>query len=220
MPHLGQSLACLFTFKVCDAPPVQTVAFSALEIVDWEFTPLRIQRIIRLFGYCRRFQFGGSSVKARSSTEQTSENEVRVSGGFMRKVRTMIAIVVPILILAVVVFAATFNVNQYRATIQSQLEKHLNRTVLLGDMHLGIFPPLLQIKNLAIADDPKFNDAKPFVEAQGLDVSVKLLPLLRKSVEISSLTLQRPSVELIKDAQGTVELFHNRHAPEGRSLQR
>src|ERR1700736_6198288 len=31
----------------------------------------------------------------------------------------------------------------------------------------------------------------------------KLLPLLSKSVEISSLSLQRPSVERIKDAQGT-----------------
>jgi AsmA protein len=72
----------------------------------------------------------------------------------------------------------------------------------LGDMHLGIFPPRLQVQNLSIADDPKFNDAKPFVEAQELDVSVKLLPLLSKSVEISSLSLQRPSVELIKDAQG------------------
>jgi hypothetical protein len=70
-------------------------------------------------------------------------------------------------------------------------------------MHLGIFPPRLQVQNLLIADDPKFADAKPFVQAQGLDVSVKLLPLLRKSIEISSLTLQRPSVELIKNAQGT-----------------
>ena len=120
----------------------------------------------------------------------------------MRKVGITIGIIVLILVLAVVMFAATFNVNRYRATIQSQLEKRLNRTVTLGDMHLGIFPPLLQVQNLAIADDPKFNDAKPFVEANGLNVSVKLLPLLRKSVEIRSLVLQRPTVELIKDEQG------------------
>ena len=120
----------------------------------------------------------------------------------MRKVGTTIAIVVLILILVVAVFAATFNVNQYRATIQSQLEKHLNRTVLLGDMHLGIFPPLLQIKDLAIAEDSILNNAKPFVETREVDVSVKLLPLLRKSVQISSITLQRPSIELVKDMQG------------------
>ena len=121
----------------------------------------------------------------------------------MRKVGIVIGTIILVLIVAVVVFAATFNVNQYRGTIQSELEKRLDRRVVLGDMHLGIFPPRLQVQNLSIADDPKFNDAKPFVEAQELDVSVKLLPLLSKSVEISSLSLQRPSVELIKDAQGT-----------------
>jgi AsmA protein len=121
----------------------------------------------------------------------------------MRKVGIVIGTIVLVLIVAVMVFAATFNVNQYRGTIQSELEKRLDRRVALGDMHLGIFPPRLQVQNLSIADNPKFNDAKPFVEAQELDVSVKLLPLLSKSLEISSLSLQRPSIELIKDAQGT-----------------
>src|ERR1700694_6304409 len=120
----------------------------------------------------------------------------------MRKVGIVIGIIILILIVAVVVFAATFNVNQYRGTIQSELEKRLDRRVALGDMHLGLFPPRVQVQNLSIADDPKFNDAKPFVEAQELDVSIKLLPLLHKSVEIGSVSLQRPSVELVKDAQG------------------
>jgi AsmA protein len=120
----------------------------------------------------------------------------------MRKVGIVIGISTLILIVAVVLFAATFNVNQYRGTIQSELEKRLDRRVALGDMHLGLFPPRFQVQNLSIADDPKFNDAKPFVEAQELEVSVKLLPLLHRSVEISSVKLQGPRVELIKDAQG------------------
>ena len=93
--------------------------------------------------------------------------------------------------------------NQYRGRIQAELEKRLDRKVSLGDMHLGLFPPRFQVQNLSIADDPKFNAAKPFVEAQELDVSIKLLPLLHKSVEISSVSLQQPRVELVKDAQGT-----------------
>lgn len=121
----------------------------------------------------------------------------------MRKVGIVIGTIILVLIVALVVFAATFNVNQYRRTIQSELEKRLDRRVVLGNMHLGIFPPRLQVQNLSITDDPNFNNAKPFVEAQELDVSVKLLPLLTKSLEISSLSLQRPSIELIKDAQGT-----------------
>src|SRR5882757_5081353 len=116
----------------------------------------------------------------------------------MRKVGTVIGTVILVLVVGVVVFAATFNVNQYRGKIQSELEKRLDRRVALGDMHLGLFPPRFQVHSLSIADDAKFNAAKPFVEAQELDVSIKLLPLLHKSVEISSVTLQQPNVELVK----------------------
>ena len=121
----------------------------------------------------------------------------------MRKVGMATGAFILLLIVGVVVFAATFNVNQYRGRIQTELETRLDRKVNLGDMHLGLFPPRFQVQNLSIADDPKFNAAKPFVEAQELDVSIKLLALLHKSVEISSVSLRRPSVELVKDVQGT-----------------
>ncbi|MBZ5502701.1 MAG: AsmA family protein [Acidobacteriia bacterium] len=120
----------------------------------------------------------------------------------MRRVGIAIGIILGIIIVAVAVFAATFNVNRYRGTIQSQLEQRLVRTVTLGEMHLSLFPPRFGVQNLAIADDPTFAAQKPFVEAQQLDVSVKLFPLLKGNVEIDSLDLQRPSVELIKNQQG------------------
>lgn len=120
----------------------------------------------------------------------------------MRKVLVAFGIIILVIVVAVVVFAATFNVNRYRGTIQSELQKRLGRNVTLGDMHLSVFPPRFRVNDLVIADDPAFNSQKPFVQAQELDVSVKLLPLLHKSVEIDSLELQRPNVELIKNAKG------------------
>src|SRR5207253_7078344 len=95
----------------------------------------------------------------------------------MRKVGIAVGIVFLLVIVAAVVFAATFDVNRYRGTIQAELEKRLGRKVRLGDMHLGVFPPRFRVQNLAIVDDPKFGSQKPFLQAQGLDVSVKLLPL-------------------------------------------
>ena len=120
----------------------------------------------------------------------------------MRKVAIVIGIIILIIIVAAVVFAATFDVNKYRGTIQSELEKRLGRQVTLGDMHLSLLPPSFRVQSLAIADDPRLRSEKPFVQAQELDVTVKLLPLLHKSVEVSSLNLQRPTVELIKNPQG------------------
>jgi len=120
----------------------------------------------------------------------------------MRKIALIVVVVVAIIIVAALVFAATFDVNRYRATIQSELENRLGRKVTLGDMHLSVFPPRFRVLNISISDDPRFSTQKPFVQAQQLDVSVKLLPLLTKSVQIDSLGLKRPSVELIKNKQG------------------
>jgi AsmA protein len=120
----------------------------------------------------------------------------------VRKIAIVPASAIVILVAAVLIFAATFNVNKYRPTIQSELQKRLGRAVTLGDMHLGVFPPRFRVYDLAIADDPRFSPDAPFVKAQELDVSVKLLPLLHKQVEINSLSLEKPSVSLIKNPAG------------------
>src|SRR5580698_7658758 len=119
----------------------------------------------------------------------------------MRKIAIVIGIVVLVIVVAVGVLFATFNPNDYRGTVQTKLEQQLNRKVSLGDMSLGLFPLRFRVANLSIADDPKFGN-RPFIQTQELSVSVKLLPLLSKSVEVESLALERPSVELIKNAQG------------------
>jgi AsmA protein len=119
----------------------------------------------------------------------------------MRKIAIVIGIILVVLVLAVGIFVATFNPNDYRGTLQTKLEQQLDRKVALGNMELGLFPLRFRVYNLSIADDPKFG-TRAFVQTQELSVSVKLLPLLSKSVQIDSLALERPSVELIKNAQG------------------
>jgi AsmA protein len=119
----------------------------------------------------------------------------------MRKIAIVIGIVLVVMVLAVGIFVATFNPNDYRGTLQTKLEQQLDRKVALGNMELGLFPLRFRVYNLSIADDPKFG-TRAFVQTQELSVSVKLLPLLSKSVQIDSLALERPSVELIKNAQG------------------
>jgi len=121
----------------------------------------------------------------------------------MRKIGIVIGVVLAIVVVGSVIFLATFDANRYRGLVQDQLQKNLGREVKLGELHLALFPPRLQVDTLSIADDPKFGNPKPFVQAEQLDVSVKLLPLLHKSVEVDSLELRRPQVELIKNAQGT-----------------
>ena len=120
----------------------------------------------------------------------------------MRKIGIAVGILVLIIVVGAAIFAATFNVNKYQGTIQSELQKRLGRPVTVGNMHLKLFPPSFGVQDPAIADDPHFSTDAPFVKAKELDVSVKLLPLLHKQIEISSLNLERPSVNLIKNQAG------------------
>jgi uncharacterized protein involved in outer membrane biogenesis len=120
----------------------------------------------------------------------------------MRKL--LIAVVVVVLLVVVLVVALPFliNVNQYRGQIQAELQNRLNRPVQLGNMSLSVIPLEVKVDNVTIGDDPTFHSNAPFAQVQQLDVHVGLFPLLAKNIEVSSLTLEKPKIELIRNAAG------------------
>ncbi|MFL6312132.1 MAG: AsmA family protein [Terriglobales bacterium] len=120
----------------------------------------------------------------------------------MRKLGIAIAVIVVLLIAAVLIVPHLINVNQYHGQIQSQLEKRLGRQVTLGNMALRLFPPAFDVENTTIAEDPHFNTGRPFASADKLAVSVKFWPLLHKQLEVNSLELVHPHIELVRNAQG------------------
>jgi AsmA protein len=120
----------------------------------------------------------------------------------MRKLGIAIAVIVVLLIAAILIVPHLINVNQYHGQIQSQMEKRLGRQVTLGNMGLRLFPPAFDVENATIAEDPQFATNRPFATADKLAVSVKFWPLLRKQLEVNSLELVHPHIELVRNAQG------------------
>jgi AsmA protein len=120
----------------------------------------------------------------------------------MRKLGIAVLIIVVILVAAALIVPHVIDINRYHSQIQAQLEKRLGRQVTLGEMKLGLFPPSFQVNNAVIAEDPHFKSTQPFANVEKLAVTVKLLPLLKKEVDIKSLELDHPHIELIRDAQG------------------
>ena len=120
----------------------------------------------------------------------------------MRKLGITILVLVVLLVAAALILPHLIDINHYHDKIQAELQQRLGRQVSLGDMHLSLFPPSFQVENATIADDPRFNSARPFAAAEKLAISVKFWPLLHKEVEVKSLELDRPHIELIRDAQG------------------
>src|SRR5207237_10148546 len=105
----------------------------------------------------------------------------------------------------VVIFAvpALVDVNSYRGRIQSELQSRLGRPVTLGQLHLSLLPLAFRADNVAVGEDPSFQSTRPFAQASELSVSVALWPLLHKDVQVKSLTLNQPKIELIRNAAGT-----------------
>ncbi|HET9837353.1 MAG TPA: AsmA family protein, partial [Candidatus Angelobacter sp.] len=120
----------------------------------------------------------------------------------MRKLGITILVIVALLVAAALIVPHLIDVNRYHDKIQAELQKRLGRQVTLGKMHLSLFPPSFQVENATIGDDPRFNSQRPFAAAEKLAISVKFWPLLHKDVEVKSLELDRPHIELIRDAQG------------------
>ena len=120
----------------------------------------------------------------------------------MRKLAIVAIALVVVLVVAILALPHFIDINQYRGQIQAQLQQRLNRPVQLGEMSLGVFPLRVEVKDVTIGDDPTFHSTVPFAQVGQLNVSIKLLPLLSKNIEVNSLELKQAKIELIHNEQG------------------
>jgi AsmA protein len=120
----------------------------------------------------------------------------------MRKAKKIIAIAIAGIVAVVAAFWLLFDANRFRGQLQARLEQQLDRKVVLGDMKLGLFPIRLTVEKLEIAEDARFKSPFPFTQAENLDVRVGLAGLLSGNVQVDSMELSQPQVELIRNPQG------------------
>ena len=120
----------------------------------------------------------------------------------MRKLAIVAIVIVAIVVVVILALPHLIDVNQYRGQIQAKLQQSLNRPVQLGAMSLGVFPLRVEVKDVTIGDDPSYHSNVPFAQVGELDVSVALLPLLSKNIEVDSLELKQAKIEIIRNAQG------------------
>lgn len=106
--------------------------------------------------------------------------------------------------LAGLIFALPYLVdaNRFRGVAQAQLEKRLGRSVTLGEMRLRVVPLSLRVMDVEVGQPQGFVSPQPFLRAKEVFVGVALWPLLRGGVEVQSVSLTAPAIELIKSAGG------------------
>jgi uncharacterized protein involved in outer membrane biogenesis len=120
----------------------------------------------------------------------------------MRKVLIGAGIPAAVVIAGIAAALMLVDVNQFRGPMQAELERQFRRRVVLGDMGLRLFPLSVRIDNVSVAEAPQYASSRPFLTSRQLRVSAGLFALLRKRIEVTSLRLVEPTLELIKSREG------------------
>lgn len=107
---------------------------------------------------------------------------------------------VGLLLLAVSLFV---NPNDYRERIQQQVRTSTGRDLVLsGDIRLSVFPWVALQIGPATLGNPAGFDSEPFLAVQKASLRVRLLPLLRRELEVGRIEIDGLDLRLRKNAAG------------------
>jgi AsmA protein len=93
--------------------------------------------------------------------------------------------------------------NDYRDEITDMVKARTGRDLLMeGDIRLVLFPRIgLALNHVSLSGNPPF-EKKPFFKASRINLSVRLLPLLRERLELTRLSIEDLDLNLLRNAHG------------------
>ncbi|MFH1915292.1 MAG: AsmA family protein [Pseudomonadota bacterium] len=125
--------------------------------------------------------------------------------GRIGKIFIEVAVACIIAVAAALLWASYYvDSEEFRLRFTTLAEEALGRPVRLdGGLDIALYPMLsLEVSGLTVADAPEFGDV-PLAEIDTLHVSVRLLPLFSRSVDIESIVVQGVRANVIRSPQGT-----------------
>ncbi len=135
----------------------------------------------------------------------------------MKWVVAALAAVVVVAIAASVAIPFVVDTSRVKNLIATSASTALGRPVRFREVAFRIFPlPSAEIKNVEVADDPRFGTA-PFLTLDKAIVRLRVLPLLTGRLEFSTIVLSQPTISLIQDAQGRWNVATLRASSEPRA---
>lgn len=112
-------------------------------------------------------------------------------------------LLVVLAIAAVVITLVYIDPNDYKGTITNKLKEETGRDIRIdGDINLSYYPWLgLDVEGITVSNAKGFGN-KPFLQTKTVKARVKLLPLLRKQLEMDTLILHGATVNLARNEKG------------------
>ncbi|MBQ7660285.1 MAG: AsmA family protein [Alphaproteobacteria bacterium] len=106
-------------------------------------------------------------------------------------------------IIGLVIFIQNFDLNTYKAKIEKLVFEQTGRTLAIkgnADIKLSLIPTI-ELSELSLSNASWATD-EDMLQIKRAEVSLGLLPLLRKDIEIEEIVLLEPVVNLAVNAQG------------------
>lgn len=121
----------------------------------------------------------------------------------MRIVFKFIIFIVILVIAGLIALPFIVDPNDYKQEISSQVEKATGRTLTLdGDIKLSVFPWIaLELGPLTLSNAAGFK-ADSFAKVQAAEIRIKLMPLLKKQLEMDTIILDGLALNLEKNKTG------------------
>ncbi len=121
----------------------------------------------------------------------------------------VIAVLIPVLIIAAVIFVMTFDINRYKTQIVNQASTALGRKVDFKSAKLDIsLKQGLSLKfiNLGVADDPAFGK-EDFLAVKEASLAIDIMGFIfSKKVNISGILIDSPRITLIREKNGSFNI--------------
>ena len=125
---------------------------------------------------------------------------------FFKWMLAIVGVVVVLLAVATVVLPMVVDPNDYKDEISEAVAKKTGRDLTIGgDIKWSVFPSLgLEFSDVRLGNPNGFGE-QPMLDIGEAGISVKLLPLLKRKVEVGEVSLVGREIrEIIPPLKGTV----------------
>ena len=121
---------------------------------------------------------------------------------YRSKVFLAVAVLVVLVVAVLLVVPYFLNVERYRPMVVEQLKQATGRDVEIGSLSLYFLPSVrIVVGDLRIKNPPGF-PAGDTVTVGSVNIGLALMPLLRRQVEITSVTVDAVQANLLSDERG------------------
>lgn len=123
-------------------------------------------------------------------------------GRARRRTRLAIAVLALTILVAIIVIPPMVSINRYKSRIARAMSASLARPVHMSGVELRLFPrPAFVLTDLTVEEDPAYS-AEPVLHANAVTADVRLFPLWRGRLEISQISVDEASLNLVRAADG------------------